>query len=60
LPIIEKIIVTQLIKQYPALCKPKVHHCVHKSPTLDPVLSQMNPILFDLIIITIFSEEYRL
>jgi hypothetical protein len=41
----EKLIVAQLVKQYPAfLWNLKVHHCVHKSTSLDPILSQPNPV----------------
>jgi hypothetical protein len=40
----EKLIVTNLAKKYPFLWNPKARYRVHKSPPLDPTLSQLNPV----------------
>jgi len=40
--LIDKLIVTQRVKNNLLLKNKKVHHRVHKSPPLDHILSQMN------------------
>jgi hypothetical protein len=41
---LEKMLVAQLVK-FPHITNPKVYCGLHKSPQLDPPLSQMNPVL---------------
>jgi hypothetical protein len=38
----EKLVVAQLANEFQAW-NPKIHYRVHKSPPMDPVLSQINP-----------------
>jgi hypothetical protein len=43
--LLEKLIVSQLVKKYPALLRnPKFHYLVNTSLPLDPILSQLNPV----------------
>jgi hypothetical protein len=44
--ILEKLIVTQLAKKFPAFMESKVYYLVHKDATLDNILSQFNPLYF--------------
>jgi hypothetical protein len=41
----EKLVITQSVKNILlSSCNPKAHHRAHKSPPLDPILSQPNPV----------------
>jgi hypothetical protein len=43
--IFKKLIVIQLVTKFPALMEPEgLLNLVHKSPPLDPILGQMNPV----------------
>jgi hypothetical protein len=40
---LQKLIVSELVK-FPPLIKPKVHYHFHKTPSVAPILSQINPV----------------
>jgi len=42
--VLEKLIVIQLVKKFPTFYGTEVHYCVHKSPPLALILSQMHPV----------------
>jgi hypothetical protein len=35
---------TKPLKEFPSLWIPAVYHCAHNSPTMDPNVSQLNPV----------------
>jgi hypothetical protein len=42
--LLEKLIATQLVKEFSVFHDPKINYRVPKNPPLDPILSQMNPV----------------